>query len=113
MSREYVRSLKRSLRSSARLSGCEASRNLTQESALSLLKRSIDMKHKRLALIRLDAAIRFDATVPAEFWRYCSQVAGESTNVDVRALFSRITLEAARRRSQWRACSVTDMTAIA
>lgn len=97
MSREYVRSLKRSLRSSTRFSGCEASRNLTQESALSLLKRSIDMKHKRLALMRLDAAIRFDAAVPAEFWRYCSQVAGESTNVDVRALYSRITLEAARK----------------
>lgn len=112
MSREYVRSLKRNLRSSARFSGCEASRHLTQESALSLLKRSIDMKHKRLALVRLDAAIRFDATVPAECWRYCSQVAGESTNGDLRALFSRITLEAARKRSPWQASGVTDRTAI-
>lgn len=113
MSRDYVRSLKRSLRASTRLSVCEASKRLTQESALSLLERSMKMRHKRLAVIRLEAAVRFDSSVPEECWQYCSQIAEESANGELKHLFARIVLEAKRRSDLQLASGVCVPTGVA
>lgn len=48
---------------------------LASEAALSLLARSIDFGHGRLAVVRLSVAVSAGAKVPREHWMYCAKVA--------------------------------------
>ncbi|ODV09040.1 MAG: hypothetical protein ABT20_11555 [Rubrivivax sp. SCN 70-15] len=61
---------------------------LARESALLLLRRSVDMGHRRLALIRLLEAIRLQAEVPPEHWAHCRAVIGRVTDPELRAAYS-------------------------
>lgn len=59
-----------------------------QASALALLARSVAMGHRRLALLRLLAAVRVRAVVPASDWAYCDKVASQAADEALRSLFA-------------------------
>ena len=50
--------------------------------ALLLLRRSVALKHDRLAIIRLTEAVKLDAIVDSGLWDYCGTVACVRTNLD-------------------------------
>lgn len=66
---------------------------LARQSALLLLRRSVDMGHRRLALIRLLEAVRLQATVPPEHWAHCRTVVASVPDPELRAAY----LEAEQR----------------
>jgi hypothetical protein len=66
---------------------------LARESALLLLRRSVEMGHRRLALVRLLEAVRLQAPVPPEHWAHCSAIAARVPDPELRSAF----LEAERR----------------
>lgn len=70
---------------------------LAKESALSLLKRSIDFGHGRLAVVRLLMAVRVGAGVPAACWDYCRQAAEASKDASLQDNFIFAAQEASRR----------------
>lgn len=72
--RQRLRALKRLARAG---SGKDAALPLQQQSrviALALLDRSIQFKHRRLALLRLKEALELGASVSTEQWTYCKGV---------------------------------------
>lgn len=87
MARPPIRLLKRTLAAGAR-SDAFAPAAAAQASALALLARSIAMGHRRLALLRLLAAVRVRAAVPASDWAYCVEVASRAANEALRDLFA-------------------------
>jgi hypothetical protein len=62
---------------------------LAQESALSLLQRSIGFGHGRLAVLRLLMAVQTGADVPPQQWDYCRDVALASRDLTLQALIER------------------------
>lgn len=54
-----------------------------RQGALALLDRSIRFGHRRLAVRRLCEAMRLDALVPSECWRYCEKVVAEACDADL------------------------------
>ena len=70
MTRQAVRGMKRAIHAGARAGATDSSVTMGRESALSLLSRSINFGHGRLAIIRLALAVRTGATVPAEHRHY-------------------------------------------
>jgi hypothetical protein len=64
------------------------------EAALGLLERSVRMRHCRLAVQRLNAAVALGAQVPDEHWRYCREAAETSHDAKVRTLFTDSALAA-------------------
>jgi|JRYF01.1.fsa_nt_gb hypothetical protein len=60
---------------------------LARESALLLLRRSVDMGHRRLALIRLLEAVRVQAPVPPEHWAHCRAIAAGVPDPELRAAY--------------------------
>lgn len=75
MKRDQVRDLKRAIRAGTRQSASVRERDLSRTSALALLERSIQFGHDRLAVLRLEAAIRAGAKVTPRQWQYCASVA--------------------------------------
>lgn len=57
--------------------------------ACALLNRSIDYGHARLAVLRLVAAARMGADIPAAHWEYCSGVVSLCKDPELRDLFSK------------------------
>lgn len=62
---------------------------LAQDSALSLLQRSIGFGHGRLAVLRLLIAVQTGADVPAPHWDYCRKAAAASRDLTLQALIER------------------------
>lgn len=61
---------------------------LSPESALSLLARSIEFGHDRLAMIRLVIAVQTGADVPEAQWQYCEGIAASPhADAALRALY--------------------------
>ena len=87
MTRQAVRGMKRAIHVGARLGADDSSVVLGKECALSLLSRSIDFGHGRLAVIRLSIAVRAGAQVPAEHWHYCHRAADASKDVSLQMLY--------------------------
>ena len=87
MTRQAVREMKRAIHAGARLGANDSSAMLGKECALSLLSRSIDFGHGRLAVIRLSIAVRTGAAVPAEHWHYCHKAAHASKDASLQMLF--------------------------
>jgi hypothetical protein len=94
MSRQVVRELKRAVQAAGRPDAGRGSRLLARDSALSLLARSIAFGHGRLAVIRLGLAVRTGALVSAEHWSYCRDVADDSRDPALQALFLAAAQEA-------------------
>ncbi|OGB20155.1 MAG: hypothetical protein A3E51_04815 [Burkholderiales bacterium RIFCSPHIGHO2_12_FULL_67_38] len=69
-----MRSLKRLARAGRGADAAPALRLQSQAIALALLDRSIQFKHRRLALLRLIEAIELGAPLSAEQWTYCKGV---------------------------------------
>ncbi|MBX3601290.1 MAG: hypothetical protein ACK4PH_01055 [Aquincola tertiaricarbonis] len=88
MARPPIRLLKRSLAVGARPDACAPAAAAAQASALALLARSVAMGHRRLALLRLLAAVRVRALVPASDWAYCGEVASQAADEALRGLFA-------------------------
>lgn len=105
MTRQAVRTLKRSLRSASETRTARDSA-LARQCALELLARSIRFGHTRLAIVRLAMAVDAGAEPQPEHWSYCARVVG-MLRVDARlvALYRRAIAqsEAASRLSQVRA----------
>jgi len=79
MSRDAVRQMKKAL--------CAGSSSMALEAALALLERSVRMRHRRLAVQRLNEAVALGAPVPEEHWRYCREAATASHDTALQALF--------------------------
>lgn len=73
--RGNVRSLKQRVKLGVGAGASTALRRQSQDSALALLDRSILFGHRRLAVLRLRAAIEVGAVVTASQWAYCMDVA--------------------------------------
>lgn len=86
MNRKEIRSFKRTIYKSMRAEPGSL-QNESKDCALALLERSIAFGHGRLALIRLCTAVELQATIPAEHWHYCAQVASKSADAKLRNLY--------------------------
>ncbi len=75
MSRAPLKSLKRTLRQGSHALASETQALDARAAALSLMQRSVKMKHDRLAILRLVDAVRLDAHVDEALWGYCQTVA--------------------------------------
>ena len=87
MARQAVREMKQSLHAGMATCASEEQRLHAKEAALSLLERSVRMGHRRLAVIRLQAAVSAGAVVPDEFWRYCHDAAAGSQDTALKDLY--------------------------
>lgn len=75
MSRELIRTLKKSVRAGTRQSAPGEDIRAAREAALALLRRSIALRHDRLALRRLACALELGAEVNVADWEYCKKTA--------------------------------------
>jgi hypothetical protein len=96
MTRQTVRTLKRTMRCGLRGSASDSERLNLQESAPALLKRSVDMEHKRLAVIRLEMAARMGVRIPQEHWVYCARMADASSDPTLHVLNRNAAISAVR-----------------
>ena len=87
MARSDIRRMKRYVEAGRRVDADADASTLAALAALSLLARSITFGHRRLALIRLEIAIRAGADIPPESWIYCREVASHSPDESLRSLF--------------------------
>lgn len=88
MSRDGVCALKRQLHGGKNAFAAEEQRRLAEAAALALLERSVRMRHRHLAVLRLRDAVVLGVCVPDEHWIYCRGVAAASSDAAVQALFS-------------------------
>ncbi len=72
--RQRLRSLKRLARAGSGADAAPALKLQSQAIALALLDRSIQFKHRRLALLRLKEAVELGAAVNTAQWTYCRRV---------------------------------------
>jgi hypothetical protein len=79
--------MKQSLHAGMAAYATEEQRLHAKEAALSLLERSVRMGHRRLAVIRLHAAVSAGATVPDEHWRYCHEAATACKDAAIQDLY--------------------------
>lgn len=89
MARDAIREMKRQLRQGMNAQADEVPRRLAEVAALALLDRSVRMRHKRLAVQRLNDAAVLGVHVPDEHWMYCRDAAMASRDAVVQALFDR------------------------
>jgi hypothetical protein len=68
--------------------------------ALVLLERSVRMRHRRLAVQRLNEAVVLGAQVPDEQWVYCRQAAEASRDATIQLLFTRSAQAACTTRNR-------------
>lgn len=78
MTRIEIRHLKRAIRAGVANGATEEDADRARGSASALLERSVQYGHKRLAIIRLAAAIRAGASVTPGQWKYCEAVISDS-----------------------------------
>lgn len=81
-----IRRLKRAVRKSIVFEATEEDIEQGRVSAIALLERSIECRHKRLAVIRFAAAIRTGATIRLPNWRYCEEVLASMDDDNLRQL---------------------------
>ncbi len=89
LDRSEIRNLKRATRTCASPDTSEQARDRGRAAALALLDHSIKNRHKRLALIRLEVAIRLGGRVTPNHWRYCEDVVRRSGDSSLRELVLR------------------------
>lgn len=75
MSRALIKSLKRTLRHGAHAQASQTQALDARAAALSLVQRSVKLRHDRLAILRLVDAVRLEARVDETLWDYCQNVA--------------------------------------
>lgn len=93
MPRPSTRAWKRAVSTGSRDRADDGAITLARDSALLLLRRSVDMGHRRLALIRLLEAVRVQAPVPPQHWAHCRTVVARVRDPELRAAY----FEAERR----------------
>ncbi len=86
MSRDAIKKLKKTIRNHGQ-STQRVGQKATEQAALALLDRSVRMRHGRLAVQRLDEAVRRGALVSDDQWRYCREVASLTRNASIQTLF--------------------------
>lgn len=104
MSRQVVRQMKRAVAVAAgnRPGAGPDAAVRAEESALSLLSRSIAFGHRRLAICRLLMAVEAGAEIPPEHWIYCREAAADAEEAALKTMF----LQAAHAAS----CAATTAT---
>lgn len=88
--RKGVRHLKRLARAGREVDAAPALKLQGQTIALALLDRSIKFKHRRLALLRLIAAVETGALLSVEHWTYCKGVLPMEQDCALRATVKRL-----------------------
>lgn len=73
MTRVEIRGLKRSIRGSTDTATTEEAADQARASAISLLERSVQLRHKRLAVIRFALAIQTGASISSAQREYCEK----------------------------------------
>jgi hypothetical protein len=88
VARHDIREMKRSLSAGIVSRASEEKRLPARQAALSLLARSVRMGHRRLAVLRLNAAVAAGASVPDDHWRHCRDAALASSDPAIRQLYT-------------------------
>ncbi len=97
MSRAAIRTLKRTMRSGTHEQASPAQAQEARAAALALLRRSVALKHDRLAIQRLLDAVRLEAAIDDELWAHC-----ETAAASVGDAAQRQALSALRQQTAWR-----------
>lgn len=87
MSRADVRMFKRLVVIGTQNQASDREVSNSRDSSLQLLARSVRLGHHRLALIRLNQAVRVGAEVTLEHWKYCERVVLACLDTSVRDIF--------------------------
>lgn len=87
MSRAELRKLKRSVNFGNSPRASQDQIVSSRESAVLLLTRSIQLGHRRLALIRLNLAIGLGASVTPDHWNYCEKIVLKNLERELHELF--------------------------
>jgi hypothetical protein len=90
MSRQSIRDLKRQAMKA------DTEPALAKEAALTLLERSIQFGHPRLAVIRLSMAAFLGAEVTADQYRYCQVAVERSKDPELLNLLRKVRLDKAK-----------------
>ena len=94
MKRQDTREMKLAIAAGSKPKGGKGDLELSKETALWLLRRSIEFGHGRLAVVRLGMAVRVGAEVPPEHWHYCSGVADTSRDPNLLTVIAAVAREA-------------------
>lgn len=97
MSRQPVRDMKRHLIAGRHPESGAGEKLLARDSALSLLERSINFGHGRLAVIRLSMAVCAGVDVPRQHWAYCEAAVEECKDPAIEDMWQAANAMAARR----------------
>ena len=84
MSRARIRLLRKVLRRGDSEQASPVQIREAQDAALQLLRRSVALKHDRLAVLRLADAIRVGARIEDSLWDHCRSVTGSQSDPDQR-----------------------------
>ena len=87
MARTVVRQMKKALRAGTFGQVSMEARANAAQAALALLDRSVRLRHERLALLRLKAAVSMGLTVPDEIWVYCRDIAAKSHDARLKDVY--------------------------
>ncbi|GAB2479096.1 hypothetical protein GCM10027082_32540 [Comamonas humi] len=82
MSRRQIRSLKNTVQQGGAALASPAQALEARAAALHLLRRSVAMKHDRLAILRLVDAVRLRARIDDALWDHCQAVASSQADPD-------------------------------
>jgi hypothetical protein len=81
--------MKKALRAGAAPMATDGQHEQAVQAALALLERSVRMRHRRLAVQRLNEAVALGARVPDAHWIYCREAAATSHDLALQTLFTR------------------------
>jgi hypothetical protein len=97
MPRQALQKLKKAVRAGTSPLASQDDHEQAVQAALALLERSVRMRHRRLAVQRLNEAVALGAQITDEHWTYCRQAAEASRDEAVQALFTQSAQAACTR----------------
>ena len=100
MPRQALRELKKALRAGTSTLASQDQHEEAVRAALALLERSVRMRHRRLAVQRLNEAVALGAQISDEQWVYCRQAAEASRDAAIQSLFTRSAQAACTNRNR-------------
>ena len=75
MKRADIKLCKKAVREGSQSHATRAQALIARNASISLLQRSVQMKHKRLVLVRLLEALALQAPINETLWQHCMTVA--------------------------------------
>ena len=89
MKRADIKHCKKDLRVGSRSHASHAQTQVARAAAISLLQRSVQMKHKRLMLVRLLGALTLQAPIHEALWQRCmTEAKAVASTQELRMLYA-------------------------